>query len=166
MSERIKVARVAEMIGLSPREVMALGRRIPSAIQFAPRTWTYREDAVREWLPHFRAAGGASVLMEEEKPGPFGLIYAIQGPPGTPVKIGFSTPRALQRRLASLQTGNPYQLRILCHAQGYLRDERKAHAVLEADGLVGEWFAWSERTRRFVDAMSGGIDAALTAAKT
>lgn len=49
MSERIKVARVAEMIGLSPRAVQKMADKIPSAARFG-RLWTFREDAVRQWV--------------------------------------------------------------------------------------------------------------------
>jgi hypothetical protein len=75
--------------------------------------------------------------------------------------VGFSTEKALPARLAALQTGNPHLLRIIAQAKGYPRYERRAHIVLAADRMAGEWFAWTTRTEAFVRALSQGIEYAL-----
>lgn len=69
-------------------------------------------------------------------------IYVIGREQG-PVKVGVSdTP---ERRLASLQTGCPFELRLL-HVQKMrgrkhaLRHERDFHAIYEMYHLRGEWF--------------------------
>jgi len=49
MSERVKAPRVAEITGLSLRSVQKLAPRIPSAARFG-KIWTFREDAVRQWV--------------------------------------------------------------------------------------------------------------------
>jgi hypothetical protein len=92
---------------------------------------------------------------------PHGLIYVIQGLPQTPIKVGFSTDKALQARLEVLQTGNPHILRVIAQAKGYPRYERRAHIALAADRMAGEWFAWTPRTEAFVGALSQGIEHAL-----
>lgn len=94
---------------------------------------------------------------------PRGIVYAIQGEPGTPVKIGFAVAGTLPRRIAVLQTGNPSVLRAIAEAPGFQRHERLAHVALANERGFGEWFSWSARTRAFVEALPAGIDAALDA---
>lgn len=48
-AERIKVARVAEMTGLSSRCIQKMATKIPSAARLG-KVWTFREEAVRQWL--------------------------------------------------------------------------------------------------------------------
>ena len=96
---------------------------------------------------------------------PIGVVYAIQGLPETPVKIGFSAAREIAQRLADLQTGNPCVLRVIAQARAYPRHERLAHIVLAQERLIGEWFVWSPRTEAFVLALPDGFDTALAAIK-
>lgn len=103
--------------------------------------------------------------VRRAKLAPIGLVYVIQGDPAGPVKIGFSLSDALPKRLAVLQTGNPFPLRLLGQIEAYPRHERIAHVALATERVFGEWFAWSERTRRFVAAFPAGIEVALNTAR-
>jgi hypothetical protein len=136
--------------------------------------WRFRRNGTASPLPgqpgedQFEEAYKAALAgkpIRRPKPSdryaPYGVIYVIQGLPDSPIKVGFSTDKALPARLATLQTGNPHLLRIIAHAKGYPRYERRAHAVLAADRMAGEWFAWTPRTEAFVRALSEGIEHAL-----
>lgn len=92
-----------------------------------------------------------------------GLVYVVQGLEGSPVKVGFS--RSHGARLAMLQVGNPHPLRVVTSAVGTMIDERKIHAALGPERMVGEWFAWLPRTERFVTHLRAhqNIGAALDA---
>lgn len=96
-----------------------------------------------------------------------GLVYAIQSViHGSPVKVGYSNAAGMEGRVASLQTGNPYRLRVLATAGAYMSHEQRAHKVLAPDRLTGEWFGWSPRVAAFVAALrSQGIEYAIAAAK-
>jgi hypothetical protein len=81
-----------------------------------------------------------------EKPrSALGTVYFIQcnGDQG-PIKIGFTTHKTAQSRMAGMTTGNPYELRILGTRPGTVRDECKLHRKFKNQHLRGEWFAWSE----------------------
>jgi hypothetical protein len=71
------------------------------------------------------------------------------------VKIGRGTRPEI--RLATLQVGSPYNLKLL----GVLEDcggyERDFHWYLRKHKMLGEWFAWSRQTEEIVKlALSGG----------
>jgi prophage regulatory protein len=86
------------------------------------------------------------------------MIYAIQGPAGTPIKVGFTqTEITLRARLRSLQTGYPYQLAVIATMPGDMRDERRIHDALKQFRTQGEWF-------EDCDAVWGAISAARDAA--
>lgn len=70
-----------------------------------------------------------------------GWVYFVQATPGTPIKIGYATNP--DDRLASLQTGSPYRLRILLAVPGSRKHERTLHLYFYESRLVGEWFAES-----------------------
>lgn len=95
-----------------------------------------------------------------------GVVYAVQGRPRTPVKIGYSRADALSGRIASLQTGNPHPLRVLAHAPGYRSHEARAHAALLHVKCLNEWFRCSPELTAFVMALRrGNIETAIAAAK-
>lgn len=75
---------------------------------------------------------------------PTGRVYFIQGKPGSPVKIGY-TGHDPNKRIAELQTGNPYLLRVIYSFPGNPSDEKKIHRALASDRLSGEWFECSKR---------------------
>lgn len=66
------------------------------------------------------------------------LLYFIQAEIGGPIKIGVSTDP--QARLATLQSGSPFPLRILATAPGGYEYESELHARFTKDRLHGEWF--------------------------
>ena len=72
------------------------------------------------------------------------MIYFIQAVNDSegPVKIGY-TDKAPYKRLASLQTGNPYLLQIIAIANGDRDTETYLHRRFSADRMVGEWFKWT-----------------------
>jgi hypothetical protein len=90
-----------------------------------------------------------------------GVIYVVQGEPGSPVKIGFTQYADVSKRLSALQTGSVAVLRIIAQTPAYRQHERIIHAALAGDRLHGEWFSWSPAIRAFVEALSVGIVAAL-----
>lgn len=72
------------------------------------------------------------------------MIYFIQAvdEPEGPVKIGF-TDRAVGKRLAALQTGNPRELRVVALTNGDRDTETYLHRRFAASRMCGEWFKWS-----------------------
>ena len=90
-----------------------------------------------------------------------GIIYVMQAPPLMPVKIGFTRAKRLQYRVASIQTGMPYPLKVLAKVKGLPSHEREAHALLADYRLTGEWYEWTPRVQAFVQAMRRGLKAAL-----
>lgn len=150
----------------------------PYASQYRDRhgktRWRFRKGKLTVGLrgepgsPEFDAAYQAAAAgspirhgLPRAKLSPRGVIYAIQGASGAPVKIGFAVEGALSKRIAVLQTGNHDTLRVVGLTAGYQRHERLAHAALATERVSGEWFAWSDRTRAFIEAMASGIDVAL-----
>lgn len=66
-------------------------------------------------------------------------LYFIQAVLGGPVKIGVS--KNPVSRLTALQTGVPYQLRILATVyNGGMGGERQLHRMFSEYRLSGEWF--------------------------
>jgi len=72
--------------------------------------------------------------------------YFVQGPPLTPVKIGRA--RDVARRVASLQTGSPHELRVLLVLEGDREEEM--HWAFAKHRLRGEWFYWCDEIREFI----------------
>lgn len=77
-------------------------------------------------------------LWEEWLPSPQ-LVYLVQGDPGTPIKVGLAMSGA-RARIASLQTGNPQELRLLHILAGNRTLEWNLHARFKAHHVRGEWF--------------------------
>jgi hypothetical protein len=71
--------------------------------------------------------------------------------PKTPVKIGFSGYTSLPARVAELQIGNPYKLRVVAQALGSVDDERVCHQIFAADRVSGEWFKDTLRLVTFMN---------------
>lgn len=93
------------------------------------------------------------------------MIYALQGKPRSPIKIGYSAHlETTRRRMATLQTGYPYTLRLIMVADGEREHEQRAHELLRAHRLRGEWFEAVGRVERFVRVCaSDGIEAGFEA---
>lgn len=74
--------------------------------------------------------------------GPVSFVYVIQGDEGGPIKVGVTTDALA--RIASLQTGNPQELRLLHIVPGGYDLEAEFHRRLVGCKLRGEWFAGPE----------------------
>lgn len=66
------------------------------------------------------------------------FVYVLEAPPLTPVKIGFTN--NVPARLASLQTGCPYPLRVRYVIPGNQTLETWLHRYMRSERLCGEWF--------------------------
>ena len=70
-------------------------------------------------------------------------VYFIRSGKGGPIKIGKSnTP---EKRMADLQTGNPYKLYLIafihCNSEKEaIKLERKIHRLFKKRRMLGEWF--------------------------
>lgn len=60
------------------------------------------------------------------------VIYAVQILRQQYVKIGYSSNDDVQKRIAELQTGSPFQITPLFTTEGTLRQEQAIHSVLRA----------------------------------
>lgn len=79
------------------------------------------------------------------------MIYFIRGAPIDAVKIGFTqSAESARGRLECLQTGFPYELRLLALLHGSRTIENSIHRCLARHRLKGEWFAWNEDVQRFM----------------
>lgn len=84
-------------------------------------------------------------------------VYFVQATTGGPVKIGRSS--SPQARVASLQTANAAELRIVAMMPGGATVERAMHATFAADRVRpgGEWFNPSPTLAAFVKELGGKI---------
>lgn len=71
-----------------------------------------------------------------------GFVYFLQSELGGPVKIGWAVDP--KRRLATLQTANPFLLRLHAAVPGGLELEAQTQEALVDSSFRGEWFAASE----------------------
>lgn len=69
---------------------------------------------------------------------PTALVYFIQGEDEGPIKIGVALDP--EKRVAELQTGYPYRLRLLRVATGGYALESALHRAFRAARTFGEWF--------------------------
>lgn len=74
--------------------------------------------------------------LEQEAQTPF--VYVIQSGDDGPIKVGYAVD--VPARIATLQTGNPYLLRLLYVLPGPQPLEWQLHQRLKDCRLVGEWF--------------------------
>lgn len=68
-----------------------------------------------------------------------GFIYFVQAGAYGPIKIGWSASHPTVR-LATLQSANHEELRLLSYRAGTQRDERDLHRLLANCRIRGEWF--------------------------
>jgi hypothetical protein len=78
------------------------------------------------------------------------MIYFIQCGKNGPIKIG-QTDNDVQSRLNQLQTGCPYELKLLWVYTGHDYSEAQIHAVLSKERIRGEWFHPSGHVLNFID---------------
>lgn len=67
-----------------------------------------------------------------------GYVYVIHALGTSRVKIGYSADP--EKRLRELQTGSPFELRLLAKWPGSLDSELSAHRAFADHRCVGEWF--------------------------
>lgn len=58
------------------------------------------------------------------------MIYAVHILERKFVKIGFSAAEDVAKRIAELQTGNPFEIKVVLTVDGTLRQEKELHAAL------------------------------------
>lgn len=71
---------------------------------------------------------------------PYGVVYFIGAAESGPVKIGFTTDKSVESRLAQLQTGSHEKLFVLGAVDAGPAVERAIHNVLSTHLVRGEWF--------------------------
>jgi len=67
------------------------------------------------------------------------MIYFIQAGKNGPIKIGH-TNNKVSNRMASMQVGCPYELRLLWTLNGDIKDEFNLHEMFKHERIRGEWF--------------------------
>jgi len=70
---------------------------------------------------------------------PFEIVYFIQSGKDGPIKIGI-TRFSVSDRIATMQTGNPYKLRLIGVIKGNLEKESEIQRRFRKDRIRGEWF--------------------------
>jgi hypothetical protein len=81
-----------------------------------------------------------------------GFVYfiGIGDPYVSHVKVGFTRKNPIAR-MAGLQTGCPFKMRMLGYVFGNEAMEAELHDVLGADRTEGEWFEYSEYVARVIE---------------
>jgi hypothetical protein len=101
------------------------------------------------------------------------VIYAAEILDRKFVKIGFSKDDNAERRLAELQTGSPYQIKLLFTTYGTLKQEQALHSALTAAFArvrlpmpPNEWYPGKNQFfSGFLDYLKYGPDAGLAYAE-
>jgi hypothetical protein len=83
------------------------------------------------------------------------LYVLVAGDATWPVKIGFTT-KPVSARVKALQTGCPYELRLICSAPATRLEEQAVHNAFAPYRVKGEWFGSAPHLTRFIRAISGG----------
>ena len=88
----------------------------------------------------FDPHGASWTRLEPQHPKHGGSrVYFAQSTAGGPIKIGYSA--SPEARVASLECGSPFPLRVLKTIPGDAKVERSLHDRFAAHRLRGEWFA-------------------------
>lgn len=102
--------------------------------------------AAREGFERFGVFDGETMFGRVE-----GFVYfiAIGEPYVTQVKVGFTAgdPYA---RMKTLQTGCPFEMRMLGFVVGNKGQEAELHDVLRDERLKGEWFEYTDFVQRVI----------------
>ena len=78
------------------------------------------------------------------------MIYSIgEEPFDNKIKIGFTDRADISERLAELQTGNPRKLICRKLVPGTREEERLLHELFAEDRLCGEWFTYTQQTKKW-----------------
>lgn len=78
------------------------------------------------------------------------MIYFIQAGKNGPIKIGH-TESDIASRMAQLQTGCPYELKLLWTIHGNQEKEAEIHSDFEEERIRGEWFHPSEMLLEYIE---------------
>lgn len=81
--------------------------------------------------------------MDQQQTSATSYVYVIGPRYLRPVKIGVTT--NLEKRLKSIQTGNPEQLSVLWATEGGRDLEHALHEQFAAERQAGEWFLFEDR---------------------
>ena len=78
------------------------------------------------------------------------IVYFIQSGEEGPIKIG-TTSEDIKKRVAGLQTGNPYKLKILKVISGGRELEQEIHERFFDIRMMGEWFYPSQLLLDYIE---------------
>jgi hypothetical protein len=82
---------------------------------------------------------GKEVIQQMQNSTPTGFVYVIHAVGTNRIKIGYSADP--EKRLAQLQTGSPYELKLLAQWPGTAEVEQRIHQRLAQYRCGGEWFS-------------------------
>ena len=112
----------------------------------------YRVSLDGQWTPRraqsIAAAANAFALKQAQRKPQF--VYFMEC--DERIKIGIA--RDPKRRLRSLQTGNPAQLRILAAFAGDADLEHAIHTKFESTRIGGEWFCKTDELKKFIERLA------------
>lgn len=106
---------------------------IPYSTRFSPRS--SQVSSVWGFVMTTRITDSSIV-----KPDPYGVVYFVGASVSGPVKIGFTTDRTVESRLANLQTGSHEEWVVLGQVDAGPTVERAIHSLLSSHSVRGEWF--------------------------
>jgi hypothetical protein len=78
-----------------------------------------------------------------------GYIYFVTASELPFVKIGFAG--SVRARIAALQIGSPYRLKVLTTFHGNMEDESTLHEILARYRASGEWFHWARPIHELIE---------------
>lgn len=101
------------------------------------------------------------------------MIYAVYIQDQRFVKVGFCKDGGIERRIAQLQTGNPFEIKLLFHTYGTIVQEKALHSALRvAFGRIriamppNEWYPGTNPFfQGFLEYLKYGPDAGLAYAE-
>lgn len=148
-SERMQVRELAEVVGLSPRQVQAMAARgeIPSAALFGTR-WTFNRAQVRRWVAQKKRGAKRDEVGH--------TVYFIQAESG-PIKIG-TTRGPAEFRACGLQVGSWGTLNVIATEPGGASRESELHRQFAAHRIRNEWFSPSPDLVAYIGALREAAD--------
>lgn len=84
-----------------------------------------------------------------------GIVYVIQCENLPFVKIGFTNYGTIKRRLHTLQTASPFDLRVLLEIGGDVALERELHDRFRRYKIRGEWYHLKGAVAAFIESKRG-----------
>jgi hypothetical protein len=111
-----------------------------------------QSEAIFRRVLNKRSRGGSAfdalmgAMMDE-----FGTVYFLRAGPF--IKIGF-TRWPIQRRIAQLSTGCPYDISVIAEIRGSPDIEAECHKAFAQHHVRGEWFHASTEILKFIASVS------------